>query len=688
MNIPVRAIVLSTSLVCIASACTTHEHIDLRSYATVTESAEAPLIPRTTLFGNPDRGQVRMSPDGSTISWLAPVDGVLNIWIAPANDIAKARPLTDKTGRGITNHQWGYDSQYVLYRQDKDGDENYHIYSTDIATGTTRDLTPVRDGVRVSLEARSAAHPNKIVVGMNDRDPELVDLHIVDVATGESELLKINPGFGAWLIDHDLIPRYGYETPPGGGAQVIDFKGNILVDIPMDDYLTSDFVGFDASGNYLYALDSRNKDTAALIRIDTRDGSVEPLGVNARADVAKVLFHPTTNRPLAFAAEYLTQEWDVLDPAFADDFDFLRQQLDGNIGIVSMTDDLTKFVVYVSGPQSPTHYYIYDRLARTLQSLFTTRPELENAGLQPMHPIEIKTRDGLSLVSYLTLPPGSDQDKNGRPESPVPLILSVHGGPWERDSFGYDPSAQWMANRGYAVLSINFRGSTGFGKKFLNAATREFAGKMHDDLIDGVNWAIAEEITERNMVGITGGSYGGYATLVGLTFTPDVFACGAARVAPSNLVTLIESFPDYVKPYLESDWYRFVGNPEKAADREDMLARSPITFVGRITRPLLISHGANDPRVAKAESDAIVAAMAAKKLPVTYANFPDEGHGFSQPANQFANYALTEHFFAECLGGRAEPFDDAFDQSSIEILHGSQYVRGLDDALTKNSGQQ
>lgn len=685
MRISIRAVVLATTCACLVSACTSTQHIDLRTFAAPAESIAAPLIPRATLFGNPGRGQVRMSPDGSTISWFAPVDGVLNIWVARADDIASAKPLTDKTGRGITNHQWGYNSQYVLYRQDKDGDENYHIYATDIATGTTRDLTPVRDGVRVSIEARSAAHPNKIVVGMNDRDPEVFDLHMVDVVTGERTLLKINPGFGAWLIDHDLTPRYGYETPPGGGAQVIDFDGNILVDIPMDDYLTSDFVGFDASGRYLYALDSRNRDTAALVRIDTRDGSVEPLGVDSRADVSKVLFHPTTNQPLAYSADYLTQKWEILDPAFAEDFRFLQQELAGNIGIVSITDDMAKFIVYANGPDSPTHYYIYDRHARALESLFTTRPELKSAGLQPTQPVEIKARDGLSLVSYLTLPPGSDQDGDGRPEAPVPLVLSVHGGPWARDSFSYDPTIQWMANRGYAVLSVNFRGSTGFGKKFLNAATREFAGKMHDDLIDGVNWAITEGITEKGRVGITGGSYGGYATLVGLTFTPDVFACGAARVAPANLVTLIESFPDYAKPYLESDWYRFVGNPEIEADRRDMLARSPITHVDRIKSPLLISHGANDSRVTKAEADAIVAKMAAKGLPVTYANFPDEGHGFSQPANQFANYALTEHFFAECLGGRTEPFGDAFDGSSIEIVHGAEFIDGLTAALEQRS---
>ncbi len=681
-----RTLPLTLSVLGLLSACTTSQHFDLRSPSVLRPALETELIPRTTLFGNPDRGQVRMSPDGNKLSWLAPVDGVLNIWIAPVDDISKAQPLTRSTERSITNHQWGFNSQYVLYRQDKDGDENYHIFATDVATGATRDLTPVRDGVRASIEARSASRPNKIVVGMNDRDTEVFDLHLVDVATGESELLKINPGFGAWLIDNELKPRYGYETPPGGGAQVIDFDGNILVDIPMDDYLTSDFAGFDASGRFLYALDSRDRDKAALVRIDTHDGSVEPLGVNAQADVGTVLYHPTTRRPLAYSAEFLTQKWYVLDPAFTEDFRFLQQQLDGNIGIVSISDDLAKLIVYVSGPQSPTHYYIYDRQARSLVSLFTTRPELERAGLQPMHPVEIRARDGLSLVSYLTLPPGSDDDGDARPDSPLPMVLSVHGGPWERDSYRYDPYVQWLANRGYAVLSVNFRGSTGFGKAFLNAATREFAGKMHDDLIDGVDWAVAEGITEPGRIGITGGSYGGYATLVGLAFTPDVFACGAARVAPSNLVTLIESFPDYVKPYLESDWYRFVGNPEIASDRRDMLARSPIMRAERIEKPLLISHGANDPRVAKAESDTIVAAMAANGLPVTYANFPDEGHGFARPANQFANYALTEHFFAECLGGRAEPFGDALDRSSIEILHGAHYVGGLENALAARRG--
>ncbi len=677
---------LAVACICLTPACTTAHHIDLRNYETSHQEAKTQLIPRSVLFGNPDRGQVRLSPDGQYVSWLAPVGGALNIWVAPIDDMANAKPVTQEKKRGIYRHRWGYDSRYVLYRKDKDGDENYHIYATDIVGGTTRDLTPVKDGVRATIEARSAQYPNRIIVGINERDPAVFDLYMVDVNTGERSLLKINPGYAGWVIDQSLTPRYGYETPKTGGARIVDFDGNTFMDIPIDDYLTTEIIGFDASNRYLHALDSRGRNTSALVRIDTQDGAVTTLAQDSKADVQRMILHPKTNEPLAYSVEYMTEKWEMLDPELSADFDFLTGRFNGAMRIVSKTDDLSKFIVYSSEPDKPSRYYTYDKKSGSVDYLFSTRPDLQKVKLQPMHAIEIKARDGLPLVSYLTLPTGSDADGDGRPEKPVPLIVSVHGGPWgERDKYSYDPSAQWLANRGYAVLSINFRGSGGFGKAFLNAARRQFAGEMHDDLIDGVNWAIAERIADKNKIGITGGSYGGYATLVGLTFTPDVFACGAARVAPSNLVTLIESFPDYAKPYLDSDWYKFVGNPEIAAERSDMLQRSPITRIDAMKSPLLISHGANDPRVTKAESDTIVKKMEEKNLTVTYANFPDEGHGFSRPENVAANYAVTEHFFAKCLGGRAEPFADVFDGSSIEILSGLSYIDGLADALEQHS---
>jgi dipeptidyl aminopeptidase/acylaminoacyl peptidase len=298
-----------------------------------------------------------------------------------------------------------------------------------------------------------------------------------------------------------------------------------------------------------------------------------------------------------------------------------------------------------------------------------------------MQALALPARDGFTLVSYLTLPVGSDSDGDGRPEAPLPMVLYVHGGPWARDSYGYDTVHQWLANRGYAVLSVNYRGSTGFGKTFVNAAMGQFAGKMHDDLIDAVGWAVNGNIADSERIAIMGGSYGGYATLVGVTFTPAAFACGVDIVGPSSLITLVESFPAYWGPMLESSWYRFVGNPEQESDRADMFNRSPISRVNDIEVPLLIGQGANDPRVTKQESDQLVAAMDARDLPVTYLNYPDEGHGFARPENRMSFFAVTEAFLSACVGGVYEPIGQAFAGSSIEVLHGADYVPGLSAAL-------
>ncbi|MDQ3234168.1 MAG: S9 family peptidase, partial [Pseudobdellovibrionaceae bacterium] len=324
---------------------------------------------------------------------------------------------------------------------------------------------------------------------------------------------------------------------------------------------------------------------------------------------------------------------------------------------------------------------LYEPQAKKLTKLFTSRPELEGKRLAPMHPVEIEARDGTILPSYLSLPPDADSDGDGKPAKALPLVLLVHGGPWARDSFGYNATHQWLANRGMAVLSVNYRGSTGFGKDFINKAKREFAGAMHNDLLDGVNWAIKQGIAQKDKVGIMGGSYGGYATLVGMTFTPDVFACGVDIVGPSNLVTLIESFPAYWQPFLDKTWYKWAGNPSVEADKKDLMARSPITKVNQIKKPLLIGQGANDPRVTQKESDQIVAAMKVKSIPVTYALYPDEGHGFHIPQNRISFNSLTENFFAKCLGTAAQPIGKDIVGSSLQLPEGREHIPGLKEAF-------
>ncbi len=391
-----------------------------------------------------------------------------------------------------------------------------------------------------------------------------------------------------------------------------------------------------------------------------------------KADIVGSMRHPLTGVVEAYAVNYLKTEWTALDEGVKASLDWLRSQLDGEFGVQSRTDDDTRWIIGNDQLSGPPRALLYDREAQTLTELYVTRPELVGAPLQPMKPVEIPSRDGLTLVSYLTVPPGA--------EGPVPMVLLVHGGPWARDGYGFNRMHQLLANRGYAVLSVNFRGSTGFGKAFVNAGNLEWGKKMHDDLIDAVEWAVGQDIAPRDKVAIMGGSYGGYATLAGLTFTPEVFACGVDIVGPSNLETLLETIPPYWKPMVKQ-FHERMGNPETAEGKALLVERSPLHSADRICRPLLIGQGANDPRVKQSESDQIVSAMEKHGIPVTYVVFPDEGHGFARPENNIGFTAIAENFLAECLGGRAEPIGDTLGRSTAEIRTGEDHVKGL-EALT------
>ncbi len=635
------------------------------------------VIPRATIFGNPERTVARISPDGSYVSWLAPKDGVMNVWVAPTEDPDNARVITNDTYRGISIYYWAPNSRYVYFVQDDGGDENFHVYSSDIGSGEVRDLTPVAEGARATIELVSSERPDHIVVGLNERDPQFFDLFIVDVTTGERELLKENPGYGGWLIDNSLSPRYGLQPTPDGGADIVDFEGTVFAVIPPEDFLVTQAIGFNKDNTAIFMLDSRGRDTAALTRVDLQTGEQVMLAADDKADIQGVLTDQVTFEPVAYNVDYLKSSWQGLTDEAKADFEALSAELNGSLSIVSTTEDMAKWIVYEDASEKPGAYYVYDRADGSVSQMLVPRPALSDATLAPMQPVVIKSRDGLDLVSYLTLPADSDSDGDGRPDAQLPLVLAVHGGPWARDNYGYNAWHQWLANRGYAVLSVNYRGSSGFGKSFMRAAIKEFAGKMHDDLIDGVAWAVSEGIADPDKVAIVGGSYGGYATLIGVSFTPETFACGVDLVGPSSLATLIESFPEYWRPFLQGTWYTYVGDPENEEDRADMLERSAISRIDDISVPLLVGQGENDPRVTKLESDQLVEAMSAKELPVTYVNFPDEGHGFQRPENRLAFYAVMEGFLAQCLGGRAEDVNDAFDGSTIEILYGKGYVSNL-----------
>lgn len=658
--------------------------------AAFTTAAEAvdtstPLIAREKLFGNPTKSFGRLSPDGKWLAFIAPRDGVLNIFVAPVSAPDQAKPLTAEKTRPIRGYFWAPDSQSILYVNDKGGDENFLLYGVNVTTGEQKTLTPF-EKTRVEVLAVSNQVKDHILIGLNNRDPRFHDVYALSLKDGAlTKVLQNDGGYAGFLADDNLVLRGAGRPNAAGGSDFFRVSNNKVDDKPfastgLEDALTTSPAGFTTDGKTLYWIDSRGRDKAALIAQDVASGGMTVVAESDKADIGGALANPKTGKVEAFAVTYLTTEWTAIDPAVKGDLDFLQSKLKGDIQVSSRTyaDDL--WTVGVDTVTAPPAVYLYDRKAKTLKQLWVSRPELSGLPLSAMHPVEIKTRDGLTETAYLTLPAGSDTKTAGVPDKPVPLVLFVHGGPWARDGYGFNPYHQWLANRGYAVLSVNYRGSTGFGKSYISAGDLQWGAKMHDDLIDAVNWAIKQGITTKDKVAIMGGSYGGYATLAGLTFTPDTFACGVDIVGPSNLATLLKTIPAYWEP-IKLQFYKRMGDPTTPVGQQLLHDRSPLFKADAIKKPLLIGQGANDPRVNQAESDQIVKVMADKNLPVTYVLFPDEGHGFARPANNIAFNAVAEQFLAKYLGGRAEPIGDAIKQSTAKVPHGAQYVPGLPEAV-------
>jgi dipeptidyl aminopeptidase/acylaminoacyl peptidase len=644
----------------------------------------ADLIPRAVIFGNPERTGLQISPDGKQLSWLAPKDGVLNVWVAPAGKMDQARAVTADTARPIRQYFWAYTNKQILYLQDAGGDENFHVFRVDVADGKATDLTPFK-GARAAVIATSPRQPTTILVSINDRDPKVFDLYKVDLLTGKRTLVvQNNDGFAEFSVDHDMTVRFAQKKLPDGSTQlyVPETKGGVttwkLFDtIPFEDADNTDVVAFAPNGKAVYMSDSRGRDTAALVSLDLATKKQTVIAEDAKADSGAVIIHPTKHTLQAVAFNYLKETWKVLDRSIQKDLDNLAKLDGGEVHITSRTLDDKTWVVATTSEQHPAHYYLWDRAKQKGSFLFAARPELEKQPLVKMTPVEIKARDGLTLVSYLSLPVSADPDGDGKPNTATPMVLFVHGGPWARDAWGYNPIHQMLANRGYAVLSVNYRGSTGFGKKFLNAANLQWGKAMHDDLLDAVAWATQQGVTAKDTVCIMGGSYGGYATLVGLAMTPEVFRCGVDLVGPSNLMTLLSTIPPYWAPAVAT-FHTRMGNPETPEGKALLLAASPLTHAAQIKRPLLIGQGANDPRVKQAESEQIVAAMKAHHLPVTYIVFPDEGHGFARPVNNVAFFGAAEAFLSAHLGGSYLPLTkDEVEASTMQIKDGKDGIPGL-----------
>jgi dipeptidyl aminopeptidase/acylaminoacyl peptidase len=642
-----------------------------------------PIIPRTTLFGNPDRAAVRVSPDGKFLSYLAPKEGVLNVWVAPIDSPDKGRAVTDDKGRGIRNYFWAFDNAHLVYTQDQEGDENWRVYSVEVKSSIVKDLTPL-EGVRAEIQEVSRDYPKDILVALNDRDERYHDLYKINIETGERSLLVENEEeFAGFVTDGQFQVRFASKMQPDSSNQYFQRTDSGWVEflsIPGDDALNTYIEGFDKTGRKVYLVDSRDRNTSALTILNLDAGRHKLVAEDPRADLDGVMKHPTEKHIQAVSFNYDRRRFVILDESIRGDIEALEKVSRGELQVVDRTDDDSLWVVAYLRDDGPLEYYLWDRKDQKERYLFNNRKDLEGLLLSQMDSVIIPARDGFSLVSYLTLPPWIETDDDGRPVTPLPMVLLVHGGPWARDSWGYDAEHQWLANRGYAVLSVNFRGSTGLGKDFVNAADKEWGAKMHDDLLDAVQWAVKEGIAQKEKVAIMGGSYGGYATLAGLTMTPDVFAAGVDIVGPSSLITLLESIPPYWVSAAEL-FRRRVGDLSTKEGREFLESRSPLSFVDQIERPLLIGQGANDPRVKQAEADQIVEAMTSRHIPVTYVLYPDEGHGFARPENRISFQAVTEAFLSQHLGGRYEPIGDAFQGSSLLVPAGQKEVPGLEQAV-------
>ncbi len=613
-----------------------------------------PLIPRSIIFGNPVKAIPQLSPDGARMCYLAPDEGVLNVWmrtIAPGAGGDDDRAITRDRGRGIREYFWSEDGRYVLYLQDQAGDENWHLHAVDPATLEDRDLTPF-ENVRVDGVQTNHKFPGHILFGMNQRDASAMDMHRLDLATGEITMVAQNPGdYTSWIADNNFEVRAAMAALEDGGTELllrdggVDFESFIIWG-PDDQ---QQLVGFTPDNHGLYLEDSAGVNTTELYEMDIATRTKKTIAGDPTVDLGPVMIHPTRHHVQAVAWAKDRLRWKALDPTLEADFAALEKVFPGQFDIASRDRADTKWLVVFGADKDPARYYAWDRATKAATFLFAARPALEDYTLAPMRAVTIKSRDGLDLVSYLTTPANLEA-KN------LPMILNVHGGPWVRDTWGYHPEAQWFANRGYACLQVNYRGSTGFGKNFVNAANREWGAKMHDDLVDAVAWAVAEGVADPKRVVIYGGSYGGYAALVGAAFTPDLFAAAVDIVGPSNLMTLLNSIPPYWAPALAMFRVR-VG--DKETEREFLESRSPLFKADKIKIPMLIAQGANDPRVKQPEAEQIVKALREKGKEVDYLLFPDEGHGFAKPENRMAFYAEAEQFLARQIGGRAEPPSDA-----------------------------
>ncbi len=619
--------------------------------ARAADPAPAPVISREILFGNPERATPMISPDGKKLAWRAPDDkNVLQVWVKTIGQ-EDAKKVTADRKRGIRDYLWAQDDRTLLYLQDADGDENYHVFGVDLVTGNVRDLTPFQS-VRAAPMAVSHKVRDRILVTLNLRDRRLMDVHEVNLETGAVKLVAENPGdVVGWDANDDLEVRVAQAMKPDGGTEIRVRDGaaapwKALVTAPFGENVGA--LDITADGRALLIASSLGANTSRVLQKDIASGAETVIAENADVDAGNVLLHPTKHIVQAVDFPAGRQAWTVVDHTVKPDFEGIWKLRDGDFTVLNRDRDDKVWLVAFTEDRGPVRYYAWDREARKGTFLFVQQPRLEGLPLAQMRAVSFPARDGLTLNGYLTLPVGVKPAR-------LPLVLFVHGGPWARDTWGYSSYAQWLANRGYAVMQVNFRGSTGYGKKFLNAGNKQWGKAMHTDLLDAVDWTVKQGWVDPARVAVMGGSYGGYSALAGVAFTPDVFRCSVDIVGPSNLFTLLQSIPPYWAPMI-STFHLRMGDPK--TDEALLRAASPLFSADKIKVPLLIGQGANDPRVKQAESEQIVEAIEKNGGGVTYVLYPDEGHGFARPENRIDFNARAEAFLGACLGGRVEPLPE------------------------------
>ena len=618
-----------------------------------------PLIDREILFGDPEIAGAQISPDGAYIAFIKPFKGTRNIWVKKTSEpFANAKPITADTKRPIPTYFWSRDGKYILFVQDKGGDENYNVYAVNpsdaAASGqdvpTARNLTDVK-GIRAFIYAVPRTEPDAIYVGLNDRDAAWHDLYKVKISTGERTLMRKNTErITAYYFDLKDQLRLATRSAENGDTEVLRVDADKFTKVYSCNVFEScGPVRYHKDGERVYFQTNKGSgvDLVSLELFNPATGKEELVETDPlkRVDFGNAMFSEVSDDLIATTYDDERERIYWKDKGFEADYKNLQKQLPGKeIGFVSSTKDEKLWIIGANADTDPGSTYLYDRNTKKLTLQYQIREKLNRAYLAPMKPVKYPSSDGLEIPAYLTLPKGVE-GKN------LPAVILPHGGPWYRDSWGYSAFAQFLANRGYAVLQPNFRGSTGYGKKFIDAGNKQWGNKMQDDVTWGAKYLIAQGIADPKKIGIMGGSYGGYATLAGVAFTPDVYAAGVSIVGPSSLITLLESIPPYWEQ-IRKLFYERMGDPNTPEGKAQLLRQSPLTAVDKIKTPLLVIQGANDPRVNKRESDQIVIALRDRGFPVEYMVAPDEGHGFARPVNNMAMFASAEKFLAKYLGGR------------------------------------